>query len=87
MIHESLATNLTVDPTPAGLHLVGWLQKGMNDRVAADAAGEAGVEAAPISGYTLVSDVRHGLVLGYAMLDEGKIVEGVEKLRRVLQKG
>ncbi|HRW10584.1 MAG TPA: PLP-dependent aminotransferase family protein [Caldilineaceae bacterium] len=86
-IHEKLATYLTVDPTPAGLHLVGWLQKGMNDRVAADAAGEAGVEVAPISGYTLVSDVRHGLVLGYAMLDEGKIVEGVEKLRRVLQKG
>lgn len=84
-IQAELAAYMTVNPAPAGLHLVGWLQHGLDDRVVAAAAEQQGVEVAPISGYSLLPQSKHGLVLGYAMLDEEKIVEGVICLKRAIR--
>ncbi len=84
-IRHELAAWLTVDATPAGLHLVGWLKEGLDDRVVAEAAAAQGLEVAPISSYTLLPDGRHGLVLGYAMLNEAEIVAGIQTLKRALK--
>ncbi len=85
-IRHELADYMTVDAAPAGLHLVGWLQAGLDDRKVAIAAAQQGVEVAPISSYTLLPAVRQGLVMGYAMLNEAEIVTGVEGLRQALGK-
>lgn len=84
-IQRELAAYMMVDAAPAGLHLVGWLRDGLDDSAVAKAAEVQGTEVAPISGYTLLPRVRHGLVLGYAMLNEEEIVGGVERLKRTLQ--
>jgi GntR family transcriptional regulator/MocR family aminotransferase len=84
-IRHELAAWLTVDATPAGLHLVGWLKDGLDDRVVAEAAAAQGIDVAPVSSYTLLPDGRHGLVMGYAMLSEAEIVAGVRTLKRALK--
>ncbi|MEZ4663394.1 MAG: hypothetical protein R2911_38105 [Caldilineaceae bacterium] len=83
-IRRELAPTLTVDPAPAGLHLVGWLKSGLDDREVTAAAAQQGIEVAPISGYSLRPEAKQGLVLGYAMLNEAEIVNGVQGLRRAL---
>lgn len=84
-IRQELDAFMTVNPAPAGLHLVGWLRAGWDDRAVAEAAVARGVEVAPISGYTLLPKARQGLVLGYAMLNEEEIVNGVHRLRQTLE--
>jgi GntR family transcriptional regulator/MocR family aminotransferase len=83
-INAELADYMTVNPAPAGLHLAGWLRPGLDDQQVAQLAAAQGVEVAPISGYTLAPPTRHGLVLGYAMLDDAQITAGVQALRRAL---
>ena len=83
-IAQELASVLTVDPAPAGLHLVGWLKNGLDDEIIAAAAAQQGVEVMPISSYSLWPETRQGLVLGYAMLNEQEIVTGVQRLHRAL---
>ncbi len=85
-IRHELGGYLTVDAAPAGLHLVGWLQAGFDDRAVATAAAQQGIEVVPISSYTLLPSIRHGLVMGYAMLNEGEIVAGVQALKRALKR-
>jgi len=83
-IQRELAPYMSVDPAPAGLHLVGWLKEGLSDHAVTTAAAQAGVEVAPVSSYTLLPEVRQGLVLGYAMLNEAEIQKGVQGLRQAL---
>jgi len=75
---------LTVDPAPAGLHLVGWLKPGWEDEQVAAAAAAQGIEVASLSAYRLLPNPRQGLVMGYAMLNESQIRDGVRGLRQVL---
>lgn len=71
---------LTVNPAPAGLHLVGWLAEGVNDRAVSAAMLANGVEARALSAYSLKPLKRGGLVLGFAALDEGTIRAGVKRM-------
>jgi len=90
-IQHELSDYMTVDPAPAGLHLVGWLRDGLEDNLedsmVAAAAEKEGLEVAPISGYSLQPPARGGLVLGYAMLNEGEIHAGIKRLKRAFQYG
>jgi GntR family transcriptional regulator / MocR family aminotransferase len=76
---------LEVEPSDAGLHLVGWLPEGRDDREAARAAEAHGVEAQPLSSFCLTTPKRHGLVLGYAGYDADEIREGVGRLASALR--
>ena len=76
---------LEVEPSDAGLHLVGWLPAGRDDREAARAAEAHGVEAQPLSSFCLKTPERQGLVLGYAGYDEAEIREGVARLAAALR--
>ncbi|MEP6574113.1 MAG: PLP-dependent aminotransferase family protein, partial [Gemmatimonadota bacterium] len=71
-------------PDAAGLHLVGWLPKGISDLAASEAAGSAGVEASPLSRYAAKSVTRGALLLGYAAFDSRSIEAGVGRLARAL---
>jgi GntR family transcriptional regulator/MocR family aminotransferase len=76
---------LTVRASPAGIHLVGQLAEGIDDRAATVAAMRHGVRVAPLSGFFLgPSDGRRGLLLGYAAPDLQEIGEGVDRLAKAL---
>lgn len=81
---RNLAGILEVAPAEAGMHLIGWLPKGVDDRVVAKRAAEANMRIAPLSTYCLKQNLRGGLLLGYTAFNERQIKQGVKRLARVL---
>ncbi len=76
---------LDVRPADAGMHLVGWLPEGVDDREASRHALERGVEATAVSLYGTAPDKRGGLMLGYPAVDEDEIRAGVRRLASALE--
>lgn len=54
------------EPSPSGMHLIGWLPSGISDHQVSDALAECGVRAAPLSDYAIAKPKRLGLIFGYA---------------------
>ena len=79
-IEQQCSDWLTVNPAPAGLHLVGWLAEGVDDTAVLAAMQARGVQARALSTYSLMPLKRGGLVLGFAALDEGTIRAGVKRM-------
>lgn len=79
---------IDVGPAEAGMHLVGFLPEGSDDREASRMAAAHGVEAPPISSYALEPHPerprRPGLLLGYAAFTETEILRGVRRLATAL---
>jgi GntR family transcriptional regulator/MocR family aminotransferase len=75
---------LEVAPAEAGMHLVGWLPKNVNDKAASAKASHHGVEAAPLSAFSANELPRGGLVLGYTGVNSKQIKDGVKRLARAL---
>ena len=76
---------LEVTELSAGMHVVGWLPKGVNDAAAAAGAAEKGVKAAAVSTYSSLGIERGGLILGYSGFGAKEIRAGVRKLRSALE--
>jgi GntR family transcriptional regulator/MocR family aminotransferase len=76
---------LEVSPTETGLHLVGWLPEGMDDRMASQRAAIHGVETRALSLYRMEPSCRGGLVLGYAAFTPTEIRAGIGKLATALR--
>ena len=81
---RELSGLLDVNPTAAGMHLVGWLPQGGDDREASRRATDLGVEAPPVSLYGSLPRERGGLMLGYAAFGEEKMRGGVRRLAAAL---
>lgn len=79
-----LGALLDVHTPEVGMHLVGWLPPGKDDRHAAELAAKVGVEVTPISRYCLEPLERGGLHFGFTGVNEEEIVQGVRKLAGVL---
>jgi GntR family transcriptional regulator/MocR family aminotransferase len=86
---------LDVRPSPAGMHLVGWIRKellrgGISDMALSRAAMDDGVIVSPLSAHRLRKNVKrgipnihessHALLLGYAGCSDEMIWEGAERL-------
>lgn len=82
---KHLAGLLEVEKADAGMHLVGWLPEGVNDKLIAQKAREKGLIVSPISVCSTPKLKRGGLILGYTAFDERRIKEGVKILKRVMQ--
>jgi GntR family transcriptional regulator/MocR family aminotransferase len=76
---------LEVRASEVGMHLVGWLPPGKDDRHAAQLAAKIGIQVLPISTYSLEPLPRGGLVFGYAGTDEEAIPHEVKRLRAALE--
>jgi GntR family transcriptional regulator/MocR family aminotransferase len=81
-IRTHLGDTMTPGGDGAGLHLVGWLSPGVDAVALSEAAAALGVAAPPLDPYYLGTTRRPGLMLGYAALDEARIIEGVQRLAR-----
>jgi GntR family transcriptional regulator / MocR family aminotransferase len=81
---RELSGLLDVPPAEAGMHLIGWLPEGVDDRAASERAARRRVRAMPLSAYSLEPLPRGGLVLGYTSLNNRQIRDGVRRLARAL---
>jgi GntR family transcriptional regulator/MocR family aminotransferase len=79
---------LEVGPAEAGMHLMGWLPEGVDDRVAARAALGREIDAPPLSGYRARParrGARGGLMLGYAAYTPQEIEDACARLATALR--
>jgi GntR family transcriptional regulator/MocR family aminotransferase len=83
-VSKNLGDRLEVAPAEAGMHLIGWLPGGIDDRVVSRRAAEANLKVAPVSAYCIEQSLRGGLLFGYTAFNEKLIRQGVKKLGRVL---
>jgi GntR family transcriptional regulator / MocR family aminotransferase len=72
-------------PTEAGMHLIAWLNEGVEDTRAHAALLQAGVDSLPVSVYNLLPDQRSGLVLGFSGAKPGEIPDLVNRMNRCLR--
>ena len=84
-LQAQLGGLLDVRASEVGMHLVGWLPPGKDDRRAAELAAQVGIQVLPVSTYSLEPLPRGGLVFGYAGTNEEAIPAGVKNLAAVLE--
>jgi GntR family transcriptional regulator / MocR family aminotransferase len=85
-LRDRLGERLAVAPSAAGMHLVGRLAAGLDDRAIALAAGEAGIEAPALSSYYHGPAAARGLLLGYAGVPEPAVTPAVARLALVIER-
>jgi GntR family transcriptional regulator/MocR family aminotransferase len=78
---------LEISPAEAGMHLVGFLPEGIDDRAVSRQASAYGVDAPPLSSYAIAPLPRGGLLLGYAAFGADEIIRGVERLAAAVAAG
>jgi GntR family transcriptional regulator / MocR family aminotransferase len=74
---------LEISAPDTGMHLILWLPPGMDDKLASQQAAIHGIDALPISLFS-INEYRAGLMLGYAAVNEQEIYEGVQRLAKAL---
>jgi len=84
-VQQRLAGELEIKPTATGLHVIGRLPPGVDDRRVWQLALAQGVDAPPLSVHARLPQPRGGLVLGYACVNPPEIRAGVERLALALK--
>jgi GntR family transcriptional regulator / MocR family aminotransferase len=82
---RELAGLLDIQPSDAGMHLIGWLPPGIDDRTASSAAAAAGVEVTPLSAYCIEPQDRGALRLGYTGYTPREIWHAARRLGTALR--
>jgi GntR family transcriptional regulator / MocR family aminotransferase len=68
----------------AGLHLVAWLPRDLDEAAVIAAAAREGVAVAGVTPYRLSPAPRGGLIFGYSNLNERTIADGIARLARAV---
>jgi GntR family transcriptional regulator/MocR family aminotransferase len=82
---SELAGLLEVHTAEAGMHLVGYLPDGVDDKAVSQQAAAHQVEAPALSSYALAPLRRRGLLLGYAAFSHADITDGIHRLATALR--
>jgi len=77
---------LNMPAKECGMHLLGWLPNGVDDRACAAALSQGGVECLSLSQFASMPADPGGLLLGYAPFDERTIEAGVERMAAILER-
>ncbi|HET8727146.1 MAG TPA: PLP-dependent aminotransferase family protein [Alphaproteobacteria bacterium] len=85
LVHRHLAGRLAIEPSQAGLHLVGRLVDGTSDVAVLDRAPSNRIGPSPLSRYFTGPSTATGLILGYAAWNRSALERGVESLARALE--
>jgi GntR family transcriptional regulator/MocR family aminotransferase len=83
-VHRLVDSALTISGSTVGMHVVGRLPNGTDDRLASRRAGAVGLCTPPLSAYAIERPNVTGLVLGYGHLSNQAIRHGVERLAGAL---
>ncbi len=83
-VKKNLAGRIEIAPGNAGMHVIGWLPEGVDDREISRRARQSSLNIAPLSAYCNRVPKRGGLIFGYTAFDEKQIEEGVKKLAEIL---
>jgi GntR family transcriptional regulator/MocR family aminotransferase len=81
LCHEHLGHWMSVDANDSGIQLLGRFTRPLDDRAVAAAALRQGVDVQPISINYHHDAPEHGLLMGYAGLDERQTVAAVMALQ------
>lgn len=84
LARQKLAGNLELQPAVAGMHLIGWLPQGQDDRQVAHAAASVSVDVSPLSLYALEESQRAGILLGYTAVGTQEMRAGLDRLASIL---
>ncbi|HET6977435.1 MAG TPA: PLP-dependent aminotransferase family protein [Pyrinomonadaceae bacterium] len=76
---------LEINASDAGMHLLGWLPKEVDDREAFHAATNAGIEVTPLSAYCIAPPMRGALRLGYTGYKPRELWRATRRLAEVLR--
>ncbi|MGH9948556.1 MAG: PLP-dependent aminotransferase family protein, partial [Pyrinomonadaceae bacterium] len=76
---------LEIKKADAGMHLVGWLPKGVDDKLISKKGTQQNLILAPLSAYFENKISHGGLILGYTAFDERQIKDGIKKLASILR--
>lgn len=76
---------LDVRMPETGMHVVGWLPPGWDDRIVTHQANRAGIGALPLAAFALAPLPRGGLVLGYGGVPAEQMRAAVERLGRAIR--
>lgn len=82
---KHLGGQLEVNSSTSGMHVVGWLPEGVEDKFVADQAARLGIKMGTISENSLTTPERGGLILGYTAINGKQIKEGVKHLAGVMK--
>jgi len=81
---SELSGRIEMKPSDAGMHLIGWLPEGVDDRAAARTALAGGVEVTPLSAYCIAPPTRGALRLGYTGYTPAEIRRAVHQLATLM---
>lgn len=86
LVEKELRDKLIVKPLPMGMHIVGFLPDGANDKIIAEEALKNGIVATPLSDNAIKYFKTPGLILGYATFSNEEMKTGIKKLKAVIEK-
>ena len=88
LLVDALTRHLTglleVQINDTGLHLVGWLPEGVDDRVVSARLWQNDIDAPSLSSYAISPLPRGGLVLGYSVVPNEAIEGAVKRMKSIL---
>lgn len=82
---RDLSPWLDVEERETGMQVLGRFVEPRDDRTVANAALRFGVDVAPLSTHYRFGPPRHGLLLGYAGVDERTMIRGVKALQKTFR--
>ncbi len=82
----AIGDDLIIEPSPAGMHLVGRFRTRIDDTKVAAAAWDLGVCAIPLSGFYLGKAKQSGLVFGYTQADARTTRLGLQALAQAIRR-
>jgi GntR family transcriptional regulator/MocR family aminotransferase len=83
-VQKHLAGYLEVENRLSGMHIIGWLPPGVDDKSLVQKAALAGIKTSAVSAHSLTQGHRNGLILGYTAINEEQIRKGVRQLAKVI---
>ena len=84
VLEAELGSLLDTHVLNAGLHLLGYLQDGQDDRLVAAKARSLGLFPRPLSDYALDAKTRSGLLIGFSNISEDSMPRAAKVLRRAI---
>jgi GntR family transcriptional regulator/MocR family aminotransferase len=76
---------LEIRSAEAGMHCVGWLPPGVDDRSLIQAAASHEVDLVPVANFSMEPMQRKGILLGYSEYTVDQIQEGVRRLAEAMR--